>query len=59
MQRYVFPIILLIGMLGCLASGIAQADEQLPRREQPTWRLEMATPRPFRNAVIRSVVTWP
>jgi hypothetical protein len=24
-----------------------------------TWRLEMAMPRPFSKAVIRSVVTWP
>jgi lipid A 3-O-deacylase len=42
MQRYLFPIILLIGMLGWLASGIAQADEQQERRERPTWRLELA-----------------
>jgi hypothetical protein len=39
MQRYLFPIILFIGML---ASGIAQADEQSPLREQPTWRFEFA-----------------
>ena len=42
MQRYFLSSILLIGMLGCLASGAAQADEQILRREQPTWRLELS-----------------
>jgi lipid A 3-O-deacylase len=39
MQRCLFPIILFIGLL---ASGIAQANEESPLRERPTWRFEFA-----------------
>jgi lipid A 3-O-deacylase len=39
MQRYLFHAILLVGLL---ASGVAQANEQFPLRERPTWRVEFA-----------------
>ena len=42
MKHYVTSFILLIATLGWVASGTAQANEQQQRREQPTWRVELA-----------------
>ena len=42
MKQHLISFVLLIVTLGWVASGTVQADEQLPRRERPTWRLELA-----------------